>query len=686
MFLSRQVFACGLSAAYIIIPASAVEPGGAPVRLDPVSVTSPRDASATVPGFSMAAAGLAQVPGGVEAIDAARYLRGRVGTVEDTFALSPGVIAQSRFGADEARMSIRGSGLQRTFHGRGIRVLQDGVPINLADGSFDMQAIEPLAAQYITVRRGANAPGVGASTLGGVIDYISRTARHSDESLRLELGSWDYRRAAVSAGVATDLHDIQVTATHHGQDGFRDHARQSTQRVFANAGWRFSDDAETRLYVTGVLTDSELPGNLTRAQLENDPRAAAVGNVALDQKRDFHLLRVASKTAWSTGNSRWNVLTAWTHKDLDHPIFQVIDQRTNDLLLGLDLNHEQDADNPFCHFHTGVLFTHGRIDASNFANVGGHRGTRLSSADQTAWNLEATFEQHLEFAHGWSAFIGASAAVNRRDSDGTFGAAPDYSLRYERWMPRVGIRWDTHDVQFFANITSTYEPPSFSEAWTAAVARNAQTGTSMEIGTRGMHGPLRWDLTAYRATLRGELLSLDHDRDPSTPAATVNADRTLHQGIEAAITCDLLGAAWEVASTARDRLVVRAAWTHGAFRFRHDRLYGDNTLPGLPPHLLRCELMWEDAAGWYVGPTCEWVPEETWIDFQNTFAARPHTLIGFRAGFRNGRFGCFVDARNLTDRRYAATTGVIENAQGGDQAQFLPGDGRSWFGGVEWAF
>ena len=44
----------------------------------------------------------------------------------------------------------------------------------------------------------------------------------------------------------------------------------------------------------------------------------------------------------------------------------------------------------------------------------------------------------------------------------------------------------------------------------------------------------------------------------------------------------------------------------------------------------------------------------------------------------------FVDGRNLSDRRYAATTGVIENAAGSDQPQFLPGDGRGFFAGIDY--
>jgi outer membrane receptor protein involved in Fe transport len=46
--------------------------------------------------------------------------------------------------------------------------------------------------------------------------------------------------------------------------------------------------------------------------------------------------------------------------------------------------------------------------------------------------------------------------------------------------------------------------------------------------------------------------------------------------------------------------------------------------------------------------------------------------------------GFFVEGRNLSDKTYVATTGVIADAQGRDSAQFLPGDGRSLYVGLEW--
>ena len=46
--------------------------------------------------------------------------------------------------------------------------------------------------------------------------------------------------------------------------------------------------------------------------------------------------------------------------------------------------------------------------------------------------------------------------------------------------------------------------------------------------------------------------------------------------------------------------------------------------------------------------------------------------------------GFFLEGRNLSNKTYIATTGVIADANGQDSAQFLPGDGRSFYAGIEW--
>ena len=96
-------------------------------------------------------------PGGASVVDLNQVREGRQSTWSDSLGLAPGVFIQDRFGSEEARMSIRGSALSRTYHSFGTKVMQDGVPINYADGFFDMQTVDPNASRYVEVLRGPNA-------------------------------------------------------------------------------------------------------------------------------------------------------------------------------------------------------------------------------------------------------------------------------------------------------------------------------------------------------------------------------------------------------------------------------------------------------------------------------------------------------------------------------------------------
>jgi len=679
---SHRFLAASLCGLTVTVSAETVAPEQSRQLADLVVTAEKPGQSLTVPTVQAARKELAKTPGGTEVVDSDRFLRGRASTLADTFALSPGVVAQSRFGSDEARISIRGSGLQRTFHGRGLRVMQDGLPLNLADGSFDMQAIESTAASHVDVWRGANALASGSSTLGGAIDYVSRTGLDSPGGLaRLEAGSYGYFRGTAAGGFAQGPFDAYASFTGQTQNGFRDHAEQENERLFANVGQRLGDDVENRVYLTAVRTDSELPGSLTKAEMEADPRQAAPANLTLDQHRNFDLLRVADKTTVRNGGTVWELMAGWSNKDLDHPISTVVDQHSNDFLLGFTGTNESELAGHDNRLRGGATFTLGTIQAANYVNIAGHRGALVSKADQTATNLEAFVEDQFALGSGFTLVAGTTAAMNRRENDQRFGAGRDYASDYSNVSPKAGFRWDGQGVQVFGNVSGSYEPPSFSEALTLNTAREAQTATTFELGTRGAHGPVRWDASVYHSEIEHELLTLV---DPVTQlTSTINADQTTHSGVELGLEGDLLGSSWQ--DSPDHRLVARAAWTYGDFRFDGDRTYGDNRIAGLPPHLIRGELTWEHRDGWYAGPTFEWVPVKAFIDHRNTFAADPYALMGLRVGRRQEKgLSWFVEIRNLTDQIYAATTGVIENAKGKDQRQFLPGEGRSLYGGVEW--
>jgi iron complex outermembrane recepter protein len=616
---------------------------------------------------------LDETAGAVGIVDAERYKAQRASTLSDALGYAAGVFVQPRFGSEEARLSVRGSGLQRTFHLRGLELMQDGVYLNQADGGGDFQAVEPLAARYIEVYRGANALQYGAATLGGAVNFVSPTGRSAPPlDLRLEAGSFGYLRGQAALAGAGERNDYYASLSSFSQDGFRDHARQETLRLFSNFGRRL-EQGETRFYFTRVNSNSQLPGSLTWAELRDDPRRAAPANVSADQRRDFDLTRLANRTLlqWDE-SSEVEIGTFYAYKRLNHPIFQVLQQRSRDY--GANLRWRRESAHGV--FTAGAAAIAGELRDRRFVNVGGQPGAPANAFDNEATRLSLFAEQQFYLTPRTALVLGLQAARNRREAQDrliTGGRDESYARTYSALSPRLGLRYELDEnTSLFGNISRSYEPPSFGElaGGPQVTLVDAQKATSAEIGLRVQREALQLDAALYRADLRDELLALT-DAD-GNPRGTVNAQRTRHQGVEFAAT-------WR----AGDSLELRGAYLLNDFRFDGDAVYGNNRLAGAPPQLLRAELRWQ-LRGWYLAPNVEWAPQRSYVDHANTLAAKAYAIAGLRIGGDLQRWRWFVDARNLADRRYAATTGVIADALGQDSRQFLPGDGRSVFAGLEW--
>lgn len=638
----------------------------------------------TRPSKNAVRAKQAHIPGGATLVDAERtYKQGRASTLQDSLGMATGVFVQPRFGSEESRLSIRGSGIQRTFHQRGILLMQDGVPINLADGSGDFQAIEPLALDHIQVYRGANAWQYGAANLGGAINFVTPSVHDmAPLDLRAEGGSFGYRRLFAAGGHDFGAADGTFSVSDYRQDGFRDHSKQENQRYFANLGGRINERVSTRFYFSNINSNSDLPGNLSKSQLRADASQAAAGNITGDQQRNLTLNRIGNLTTLSLNDEHSLKLASfYSDKYLDHPIFQVLDIHNEDY--GLRLTHHYRSHDGW-RLATGVEHSHGRAWDSRYVNVAGNKGRKVNELHNTARNSNVFSELEIPLAERWAAIVGGAWLHSDRQIDdrlqcnafvSSFCLKQDESVEqsYTGRVGRLGLRHDyAPGIQFYGNLSQSHEPPTLSEMAGAQVINKnaAQTANTLELGLRWKYDTLDLDLAVYRSEIRDELLALNDAN--GNALGTINADRTLHQGFE-------FGGSWTL-----DQFVVRGQYLLNDFRFDNDKVYGDNRLGGIPKQFVKGEVLWQQN-GWYAGPTLEWVPGHYNVDHAETLYAEGYAIWGAKLGYRQPHgFGFFVEGRNVSDKTYIATTGVVADAKGQDQAQFLPGDGRAVFAGVEW--
>ncbi|WP_315764128.1 TonB-dependent receptor [Sphingomonas sp. Y38-1Y] len=621
-----------------------------------------------------------KTPGGVDVVDAATYADKAAVSLRDALAFSPGVYAQPRFG-QEVRLSIRGSGLSRGFHMRGLLLMQDGVPINLADNNGDFQELDPQVFERIEVYRGGNALRFGGSTLGGAINAVTPTGRSAPGvEARIDGGSWNTGRFKLAAGMASGAGDGYLAITGDASDGDRDHARRRSLRLNGNVGLQLAPAVQTRFYASANHIRQDLPGALTLDQALTDPSQVLPALVAQDQARDIDSLRLQNRTTIAIGAGRIEVGAFLNDKQLDHPIFQVIDQKSTDYgaFARIDLAGEMGGMPVEASIGSTARFGH--VRARQYVNVGGRRGALTADARQMARTIDSYGELRLTFVPRLTLVTGGVFTHGERAVANRLAPARSGEASFDAFSPKLGLLFEPSSaIQFYGNINRSVELPGFSELNQTPYAVGGvvtpgfvdvapQRAWTAEIGTRGSVGIARWDVTLYRADLRGELLQFD--QAPGVPAATFNAGRTRHQGVEAAL--DLSLAPW---------LTLRQAYQLNDFRFRGDAQFGDNRLPVIARHLYRGELRLGSEA-LALAPNVEWVPEGAWADYANTVRVPGYALVGLgaTAQLRSG-VTLFVDARNLGGKRAIGDVSAVVRASDAS-AIYYPTERRAVFAGI----
>ena len=679
----------------VILPEIVVEGEDFATPLSGLADPSFSPGTLTVPGVAQAQQEMSLIPGAVSLIPATRYQDIYAHNFEDVMDFTPGVYARKRFGA-EVRLSIRGSGLSRSYHMRGLEILQDGVPYNLADGAADFQEIDPLIAQHIEVYKGGNGLRFGSATLGGAVNFVTPTAHtaQAENLVRLEGGSYGTARIHTETARILGNTDFFAAMSANYADGFRQQESEESIRFSANLGHRFNDAAETRFYLVSNTVDQELPGTLTLAQAENTPELANPGNIALNQQRNVRSLRIANKTTLTLDESSTLDFGGYAgYKRLYHPIFRVLDQRGP--LAGLFARYNTES---LVAGHRNVLtvggdFSWGEVDAKQYANLSGSRGALLASGTQTSANLKIYAENHFYVVEDVALVGGLQAIHSYRKFTNDLAPAQSDSTDFTSVSPKAGVLWDvTETAQVYGNVTRSYEPPTFSELVQATVFQfvplDPQRAVTAEIGTRGTAKNIAWDIAAYRARVKGELIN--YTVSPGIPATTFNADETIHQGVEASLTLDL--GAWGLRNLPDgDRLLFEQAYMYSDFAFDGDTTYGDNKLAGMPPHVyvaaLRYKSVSANGLGWDIAPKMEWVPDGGYVDYANRLKAPGYTTFGVEGGIDLMKgVRLFVDARNLTAKHYVSPYSNITDAALAATNVFYPGEGRSVFAGLKIAF
>ena len=634
------------------------------------------------PVVAEAATKVVRTPGGVDVVPAEDFEDKLAVSLRDALSFSPGVYTQPRFG-QEVRISIRGSGLSRGYHMRGLTLLQDGIPINMADDNGDFQEFDPQVFQHLEVYRGGNALRLGGSTLGGAINAVTPTGRTAPGAeVRLDGGSFDTLRAKAAYGYADERGDAWAAVTGDRSDGDRDHGRRRALRFNGNVGIRLTDRVETRFYASAQTIRQKLSGALNESDALNHP---AKGNFAGDQARNIDSIRLQNRTTVALDGGELAFGAYYNAKALDHPIYQVVGQKSEDRGVFASLDLAGDLGGMPVELTLGAQARFGQGRFRQFVNVNGRAGAPTSYQKARAQTINSYGEARIAPVAGLWLIAGGIYTHGERRLDNRFAPARSGDASFDAFAPKFGLLFEpAQAVQFYANYSRSVELPGFIELGQAPAGGAPgftplapQKAWTAEVGTRGTLGIAHWDVSFYRARLRGELLQYNVVAG-LYPAATFNADRTQHQGIEAGL--DLTLTPWAS---------LRQVYQYSDFRFRGDAQFGNNRLPVVPRYFYRAELKL-GTERLSISPAVEWLPQGAWTDYANSKRVGDYATLnlGAQAEVKKG-LTLFVDARNLTaERAVGDISAVVDYSKlaPASRAIFYPIERRAFYGGIRARF
>ncbi len=440
------------------------------------------------PDSDQATAEIRRTAGAVAVVPDTHFRNTPVQNIKDILGYVPGVITQPRMG-DDARVSIRGSGLGRAYGARGIAFQLDGVPMNTSDGLADFFEIDPSAYRYVEVYKGANALRYGANALGGAINLVTPTGRDASAfEGRIDAGSFGYVKGQASTGGTAGAFDWFVTASAQRIDGYRDHSDGDALRGNLNLGYQLAPNVETRFYLYGASTNQRIPGEVSKEQALTEPRSANPVWVAQDQQRNVDSIRAISKTTVRLGLTALEFGGFYNRRHVDHPIYQYLDYMVDDYGAFVRAVDDRSLGGMRNRLILGANLHNGTIDTEQFVNVAGEKGALTVSMVDKPKNLSFYGEDSLYARPNLALIAGVQYLHAGRDRRDRFLADGDQSgeKTYDLWSPRAGVLWDAAlDVQVFANVSRSAEVPSYDANVTASPDLKAQRATTYWAASAG---------------------------------------------------------------------------------------------------------------------------------------------------------------------------------------------------------
>lgn len=488
-------------------------------------------------------------------------------STEEALRSVPGVVVKpEEESAIVANIGIRGlsSADYKTL------ILEDGVPVApglfVGNGRYYNPRIQRM--EGIEVLKGAASLRYGPSTIGGVINYITKQPEDGVE-ISARAGSFNTQEATVEVGGTSPTQDAKFGAviTRASSDGFLDKGYDMTD-IMLKAGMAVGETQWLSLKYTDYQNDANISyrGHFLQAYKDDATYNPApddyfiTGRRSLDLSHEWditdsaklntlvygsetyrHYWRYATNNVASAAAGRWVYTDSLDGNNRDFDRFG-IDSRlklqhqlfgmANEAELGVRLMNESMNDVTVAATRatprTGTIKKDTVDSAESLALYGQNRFLISERFAVTAGLRAERYEQSSKNKR--------AATDNQADTSNT------------EILPGVGVTYQINPGwQAFSSIYKAFSPALNGDALNGLDDQKleAERSVNFEAGVRGAREQLSYELTFFRMDFDNQIIPANSN----SQFQRTNGGETLHQGIEAAVGWEL-GAGFTVNANA----------------------------------------------------------------------------------------------------------------------------------------
>jgi len=592
--------------------------------------------------------------------------------VDEAVRLVPGLKVDNQADGERVHMSIRGQGILSEHGIRGIKILEDGLPLNDPSGfAADLYDVDWADVSRIEVLRGPGASLYGGGATAGVLNILTTDPPDTDELVKpmaeAHMGSHGFWKATAQNLGRTGSVGYALTVSRALGDGYREHTAFNATNVRAKGDWTVSDRLRLHPILAYTAFFNQNAEGLNLAWLAENRRQANPDANTYNEFQRTHRFTGGFTGAWDVSESTSLDFNGYVRSTRYlEPVPSSVQHRKL-LAPGGTVQLTGHASSGGIR-HTvggGVDWQWQRIGEFRLPNLGlAEEGTTLLS-DETIHQtgLGVFLFDRVELGGGWSGMLNVRYdRITNRLSDLLRLDGVDLSGKtdFDRATARVGLAYSpTTTWSVYANWGQGFLPPATEELANNPAAQGGFNSSlepavshGEELGMRGLASRrLFYDVTVFHLETRGDF---DRYRVPTRPLETFyrNGGNSRRFGAEMYANANPIDPVW-----------VRVAYTWSHFVYRSSTsFYGDiegNRLPNSPDHQLFTDVTWQVLPDVMLGAGTDTF-SRWYVDASNATSVDGYTLLNARIVWRSSLMGMdgelSLQGRNLAGRKYIAFT------------------------------